>query len=378
MVKVMRGLVTIMMGAGIVTPMLYAAEATNTNATETVFVMTNNADKNEVISFERSADGTFSENNRYDTGGRGSGGIIDPLEAQGALTLNPDHSLLFAANAGSGTLSVFRVHHGALTLTDKVPTGGAAPIAAAQFQNYIYVLNAGGAGSVVAFHFDDDGRLRQIKDSTVFLTSAGSLGSSLTISPDGKFVAVTELVPNHVDTFQIEPNGKLAPIVVNTSTGPGAFAARFAPDGKLVVSETGPAGATNGSATSSYTVLPNGKLSVISKSVPTLGAANCWNAITPDGKYVYESNSGSATIAGFSLGKNGVLTPISGTVVGTNPEGSVNLDIAISSDGKYLFTLNSGAGTVGVFEIRQDGTLSNVGEIPGLTKSDGFEGMAAL
>jgi 6-phosphogluconolactonase len=376
MVRVMRGLLTIMMGVSAVSPVMHAAELQA--QTESVFVMTNAADKNEVIAYERASDGRFYESNRYDTGGRGSGGITDPLEAQGSLTLNPDHSLLFAVNAGSGTVSAFRIHRGALTLADKAPSGGSQPVAVAQFQDLVYVLNSGGAGSVVAFHFDDDGRLRQIKNSTVFLTATVTGGASLTISPDGKFVAVTERLANNVDTFQIKPDGKLAPIVVNPSVGPGAFSANFAPDGKLIVSETGPAGAANASAISSYSVLANGKLSVISQSVPTFGAANCWNAITRDGKYVYVSNAGSATVSGFSIGKGGVLTPVGATVVGTNPEGSTNLDIAVSGDGKYVYTLNSGAGTISIFAIEKDGTLTEAGDIQGLPKSAGFNGIAAL
>jgi len=46
----------------------------------------------------------------FDTEGRGSGGVNDPLESQGSVTLSQDQTLLFAANAASGTISVFRVH----------------------------------------------------------------------------------------------------------------------------------------------------------------------------------------------------------------------------------------------------------------------------
>ncbi|MGH9585896.1 MAG: beta-propeller fold lactonase family protein [Acidobacteriaceae bacterium] len=115
----------------------------------------------------------------------------------------------------------------------------------------------------------------------------------------------------------------------------------------------------------------------MSQSLPTFGAANCWNAITPNGKWVYVSNAGSSTISGFAIGKGGALTPIAGTVVGTNPEGSVNLDIAVSGDNKYLFTLNSGSGTIGIFAIQSNGALTQVDEIGGLPKSAGFNGIAA-
>jgi hypothetical protein len=74
-----------------------------------VFVMTNAADKNEVIALERTANGTLADSVSYDTHGRGSGGITYPLESQGSLTLSHDHSLLFGVNAGSGNITVFCV-----------------------------------------------------------------------------------------------------------------------------------------------------------------------------------------------------------------------------------------------------------------------------
>ena len=46
-----------------------------------VFIMTNAADRNEVISFGRAADGSLQEGHRFATGGRGSGGNNDPLDA---------------------------------------------------------------------------------------------------------------------------------------------------------------------------------------------------------------------------------------------------------------------------------------------------------
>jgi 6-phosphogluconolactonase len=376
MVRGIRGLVTIMLGAGLISPAVSIAQ--HTTGTTTVFVMTNNADKNEIIAYERAADGGLLESHRYDTEGRGSGGVTDPLGSQGSLTLSSDHSLLFAANAGSGTVSVFRVQHGGLSFVDKTPAGGSEPVAVAQWQNLVYVVDAAGSGNVVGFYLRHDGRLQPIQNSTAFLSASGAGGASITISPDGQFLVVTERVANNIDVFRIQADGTLAKTVISPSAGPGAFAASFAPDGKLLVSETGPAGTVNTSAISSYSVLPGGTLSAVSQSVPTFGSANCWNAITPDGKYVYVSNSASSTISGFTIGKGGNLTPIGATVVGSNPAGSVNLDIAVSGDGKYLYSLNSGAGTIGVFAIQSDGTLNNVDEIQGLPKSVGFNGIAAL
>ena len=129
---------------------------------------------------------------------------------------------------------------------------------------------------------------------------------------------------------------------------------------------------------SSYSVLPDLTLSPISAGLPTLGNANCWNAVTPDGRWVYVSNAASSTISGFSIGATGALTPIGATVVGINPTGAVNLDIAVTADGKFLYSLNSGNGTIGIFAIQEDGTLLNVSEANSISANPGFNGIVAF
>jgi 6-phosphogluconolactonase len=376
MTRAVRSIVVALVGIGAVVPALFAVPSSS--GSETVMVMSNAADKNEVIAFRKSHDGQFYEAERYDTGGRGSGGTTDPLGSQGSLKLSDDGNLLFAANAGSGNVSVFRVFQDHLALIDKTPSGGSEPVAITQLHDMVYVLNEGGSGSVVAFRLASNGRLQQIKNSTVYLTADLVGGASIAIRPDGKFVVVAERVSNNIDAFPVKGDGTLGAIVVNHSTAPGVFSALFDTKGVLIVNETGPAGASSASAVSSYTVQANGTLAVITQSLPTYGDANCWNVVTPNGKWVYESNSASSSISGFTIGANGALTPIGATVLVNNPTGSVNIDVATSSDGNYLFSLNTKTGTVGVYSIGSDGTLTTVQEIPGLPPSTGFNGIAAL
>jgi 6-phosphogluconolactonase len=343
-----------------------------------MFAMTNAANGNEIIAYKRNAEGWLEEGKSYPTGGRGSGGTTDPLASQGSLTLSQDHSLLFAVNAGSGDISVFRVHGATLSLLDKAPCGGSEPVAVAQYANLVYVVNAGGSSNVAGFSLDKEGKLKPIAGSVAFLSTGNSGASSLSFSPDGQFLLVTEKVTNSIDVFHVQINGTLGPIKVNPSAGPGAFAVLFAPNGAALVTETGPSGGTNASATSSYSVLANGALSPISISVPTLGAATCWNVVTPDGSFAYTSNAGSSTISGFAIGSTGTLTPLAGTIVGINPGGSTNIDMAVTSDGKFLYTLDSGTGTASIFGINQDGTLTNLGNVGGLSATAGMNGIAAF
>ena len=375
--KVIRTLFMAGLAIGLASPGLSKAQQGDTHSAGAVFVMTNAIDKNEVIAYRRATDGTLQEGGRFATGGRGSGGNNDPLESQGSLRLSEDHSLLFAVNAGSGSISVFSVHGSNLSLVDKVISGGSEPNAVAQHGNLVYVVNVGGSSNVVGFILNN-GTLKQIPNSTRFLSTNTSGAGGLAFSPDGRFLVVVERLTNLIDVFAVQGDRTLSPIVENPSAGPGAFSVSFALDGAALVSETGPSGVPNGSAISSYEVAANGTLSPISTSVPTLGAANCWNVVTPDGRFVYVSNAGSSTISGFAIANTGALTALPGTVVGANPEGSGNLDIAVSSDGKFIYTLNSAAGAIGIFAVQKDGTLLNVGSASGVSPLSGFNGIAAF
>jgi 6-phosphogluconolactonase (cycloisomerase 2 family) len=376
MSKVARGLLTIAFAAGTLTSTMHAADNFLGTA-GTVFVMTNDAAKNEVLAYQRLFDGRLTLKERFATGGRGSGGTTDPLQSQGSLILSQDHNLLFAINSGSGTISSFHLLGGLPILVDQEPTGGSEPVAVAEHDGTVYVLNAGGNGAVVAFRADNLGRLRQIRNSTTHLTATHSGGSSISVSPDGKTLVVIEKIPNNIDTFPIQGDGTLGTVVINHSVTPGAFAAVFTPTGKLIVSENQPGG-TDISSISSYTINPNGGIAAISQGLPTRGDGNCWNVITPDGKYVYVDNSATSTVAGFSVAPDGTLTPIAGTILGNNPAGTINLDLTTSTDGKFLYTINSGTGSISIYRINADGTLLNFGDIDGLPKTVGFNGIAAL
>jgi 6-phosphogluconolactonase len=108
--KALRMLLMAGLAIGLASPTLSNAQDADKYSAGAVFVMTNAVDKNEVIAYRRASDGTLQEAGRFSTGGRGSGGNNDPLESQGSLRLSEDHSLLFAVNADSGSVSVFSVH----------------------------------------------------------------------------------------------------------------------------------------------------------------------------------------------------------------------------------------------------------------------------
>ncbi|HVJ05622.1 MAG TPA: beta-propeller fold lactonase family protein [Candidatus Saccharimonadales bacterium] len=335
-----------------------------------VFVMTNAADKNEIVAYDRAEDGSLRAVGSFATGGTGSGGTIDPLRSQGSLLLSGDHRFLFAVNAGSGTVSAFAVRGSNLRLLSVKSSGGSSPIALAQSGDLLYALNIGGNGNVSGF-FIDDGRLRPIRNSNRNLSGTDTGASSLAFSPDRQHLVVTERTTNKIDVYRVSFDGTLSSAVVSPSSGAVPFAAKFAPNGALVIAE-----ASN--SISSYAVQPDQTLAVITPSLPSLGAATCWNVITPNGRYVYTSNAGTSSLSGFLIGRRGALSPIGATVVATNPTGSTNLDITVSADGKFIYTLNAGTGAIGIFSADRDGSVLSLGTVDGLPAAAGLNGIAAF
>ncbi len=377
MLKSVRGLLAVALCIGAFATRMYAADASGGRGSS-VFVMTNDNVKNEILTYQPSFNGQFVLTHRVATGGRGSGGKTDPLQSQGSLTLSGDHTLLFAVNSASGTVSSFHILNGVPVLVDQEYSGGAFPIAVAEHNDFVYVLNAGGNGAVVGFKADSLGRLHAIQNSSAFLTGLNTGASSISISPNGRWLAAIEKASNSIDVFPVHSDGTLGTVVNNKSVTPGVFATLFTPNGQLIISENQPNSGTDTSSISSYTINTNGTLTAISQSLPTFGNGNCWNIIAPNGKWVYVDNAGTSTVAGFSIASSGALTPVANTILATLPDGDANLDMTVGGNGKYLFNLQSGVGAVGVFTINSDGTLKQLGDIEGLPKSAGFNGIAAL
>ena len=182
--------------------------------------MTNAANGNHIESYARDEDGSLRWVASVPTGGNGSGGTIDPLHSQGSLILTPDHRLLFAVNAASGTVSSFRVNGAHLALADTEDSGGALPSALAQTGDLLYVLNSGGNGNITGFRVNPNGHIQPISHSTRGLSSSSTSPTSLDFSPNGQFLAVVESSTNKVDLFKVFPNGRLSDLVSNSTPEP--------------------------------------------------------------------------------------------------------------------------------------------------------------
>jgi 6-phosphogluconolactonase len=336
-----------------------------------VYTMSNAAAGNSVIVFDRLSDGRLVAAGEVSTGGAGTGA---GLGNQGGLTLTRSERWLLAVNAGSNTLAVLEVRNRGLRLRDVEPSGGSRPISVTEHRGIVYVLNAG-SDSISGFVLGRNGRLTPLPDSTRSLSGAGTDPAQISFSPDGDVLVVTEKATNKIVTFAVDRHGLAGDANIQDSNGETPFGFAFGRRDRLFVSEAF-GGAADASATSSYEVARDGTLRTISASVATNQTANCWVAVTPNGRFAYVTNTGSGSISGYGIDFDGQLELLDadGRTAVTG-DGSAPIDLAITDNGRFLYSLNSGTNAIGVFRVRADGSLSPlpfIGAIPG-----GANGLAA-
>lgn len=336
-----------------------------------VFVTTNGINGNAVKAFRRSADGSLSPLGTFATGGTGVGGTGDPLTSQGAAALSPDHTLLFVVNAGSNDVSVFRIKSDGIKLVDRESSAGSFPVSIAATDNVIYVLNAH-SNSVGIFTYNESGNLRL--RGTAALSAGANGGTEVGVSPNGRWLDVTERLTNTIDAFRIGEDGNLSAPIQSASAGNTPFGFQFTPNGVVVVSEAGSASA------SSYEQSHIGALTAISAAVSNGGqAAPCWLIVDPRGRFAYTANAGGSSISGYAIGNDGALTLLTpGGRTGDLGTGANPLDIDFGGNGRFLYVLKNGTGTVGAFAVNDNGTLTALADTPGLVAQAGFMGLAAF
>jgi 6-phosphogluconolactonase len=293
------------------------------------------------------------------------------LTSQAAAALSPDHKLLFVVNAGSNDVSVFRVKKDGLKLVDRVPSGGVFPNSIAVTEGAAYVLNAT-SNAVGIFSYNESGNLRA--RGTAALSANTSGPSEVRVSPNGRWLDVTERGSNTIDAFRIGEHGNLGAPIKSASVGPAPFGFQFTPRGTLVVSEAGSASA------SSYTQAPDGSLTAVSRSISN-GAqpAPCWLIVDSRGRFAYTANAGGASISGFAIGGDGALTLITpGGRTGELEPGAQPLDIDFGGNGRFIYVLKNGTGSIGAFAVSSDGTLTKLRDTRGDFARSGYMGLVAF
>jgi 6-phosphogluconolactonase (cycloisomerase 2 family) len=314
--------------------------------TSQVFTMSNAAAGNEILIFTHHPRYGLTYTGRVASGGEGTG---TGLGNQGGLILSEHHRWLYAVNAGSDSISVFRVRKGRLTLFDTVASGGEQPVSLTRHKHRLYVLNAG-SDSIAGFKIGYDGGLSPLADSVRSLSGAGTAPAQIGFTPWGDALVVTEKATSQITTFLVDDDGLPGPAIVNPSEGVTPFGFDFDRYGHLLVSEAA-GGLPDASSVSSYEIQEDGTLAALASAVPTTETAACWVEMSRNGRYAFTTNAGSSSISAFKSRRDGSLTLTSDDgVAATTGPGSAPIDLALSNR-NYLFALSAADGTIAAFRV---------------------------
>jgi 6-phosphogluconolactonase len=291
------------------------------------------------------------------------------------LVVHPNRRFVYAANEPENALSAFSIDgSGQLKFLNTVPSRGAGPchVALDKTGKWLFAANYDG-GSVAAFPVHEDGSLGE---AAAFVQHSGSSvnkerqagphAHSVNISPDNKFLLVTDLGLDKVLVYRFDvAKGTLTPNnppFAQVAPGSGPRHLAFARDARFayVINEM------LSTVTAFSYDSTGGKLREIQtlSALPgdfagTSEAAEI--AVHPNGRFLYASNRGHDSIALFAIdSRTGKLTA-QGHV---STQGKTPRNFAIDPTGAILYAANEASGNVVEFRIDQKtGTLTLYGKV---------------
>lgn len=330
----------------------------NSSRSGFIYLQSNEASQNSILVYQQQSDGGLTLQSTVSSGGNGSG---SGLGNQGAITINKNEKWLFAVNAGSNSVSSFRISHsGNVTLSHTISTGGIRPVSVTSHHHYIYVVNAG-SDNISGFHVGANGSLTAIAGSVKSLSATGTAPAQISFSPNGNFLYVTEKATNKITTFPVNVHGVAGAGTSIASTGQTPFGFDIARDKYLIISNAA-MGAAGQSSVTSYNGANSGNLSPVNGAVGNNQAAACWVAVTEHGRFAFITNTASDNISSYYVGLFGGLYVIHAAI----PAGDAPTEIIVAENNVYVYALNSMSHTITGYRRTLLGNLNSIGTTTGL------------
>ena len=333
------------------------------------FYTETNGNSNKLLVFSRYSDGTLKKRGAVATGGQGghqgqpinvmapppvctgNGKGCPALDSQDAIALTPNGKFLFAVNAGSNTVSSFKVTSHGPVLVNQISSGGVFPDSLSVHGNLLYVLNANSL-NIQGMTFSSGGVLHAISGASQPLSPGGTIpGAPRDIHFDntGKWLLVAKLANpmtlspvGTIDTFPVNSSGVAGPAVASDSFTPVPFSIGFDSGDHPIITTLGNPFAFKAGALESYSIGPTGALTHIA-SGSTVGYAPCWDVESSNRKYGYIVNAdilgpAAPSVSTFKLSGNGHFNYMGHTPrLGDEP---LQTDATLSKDGKYLYVIS--------------------------------------
>jgi 6-phosphogluconolactonase (cycloisomerase 2 family) len=295
----------------------------------TIYVQSNRSQpgRNTVMAFRYREGRILKSRGEYKTGGSGSHDLSNSgaLDIEGSIATTPDDRYLFAVNAGSDTVAVFKVaSNGGLRAVAGSPfaSQGKAPASVAFSGGHLFVANKAHDGvrdlrselpSYASFAVSGAGRLTPV--GTPQTAPPRASPTQAFVTPDGGLLLGSDeqggdaFTTGRLRAYLIGADGSLTPgpgtpqdldpaILGSQGTHQVAWAQGLVarPAEHLVY-----AGVANRRLLIVYRYDAAGNLTFV-RSMPNKGSQlPCWNKLSKDGRYLYSGNAGNNSMSVFDL-----------------------------------------------------------------------------
>jgi DNA-binding beta-propeller fold protein YncE len=282
-------------------------------------------------------------------------GVLSPLTppevgtglTSTAAAATPDRRRLYVVNQSSSSVSQFDIGLDG-TLTPKTPDSvatGTTPVAIAVAPDgrHAYVVNQGDR-TVGTYDVDGAGALTLASNAA---TGAGAV--QIALSPDGSSAYVTNFDDATVSQYDVSAGGVLTP------KQPATVAAGSRPAGIAVSPDGASAYVTNqlpsGTITQFSIDASSGELAPKAQPV---GTGSQPRGIVAAAGRVYATNISSNTITQYAADGSGALSELAPAVAAPRTP----FGLALAPDGKSLYVTGFGDATVGQYDVAADGSLA--------------------
>lgn len=252
-------------------------------------------------------------------------------------------------------------------------TSPAVPLTVTSGAQYAYVANSGD-GTVSQFSIgagapgsQTGGLLTPAGTPTVTASATGEGTVYVAVDPSGRYLYAINEVDNAVWQYTIGAAGTanagllsaMSPSNVVIPGAPGPVAISVDPSGRYVYVAN-----SSANTVAQFTIGSNGALSPMSPVSVATDAAPQSLTVDPTGKYLYVANQGTGqggTVTEYSIGTTGGLTALAtpSVAAGASPQ-----SLAVDPTGRYLYVANyDSTGDLYQFTIGPNGVLSPLSPI---------------
>ncbi|WP_295956188.1 beta-propeller fold lactonase family protein [Rhodoferax sp.] len=272
-----------------------------------------------------------------------------------SLSTSADGKFAYVSFLDSSAIGIYTVSSttGALTAFGSGTAQSAGyGLAISPNSKYLYVSNYGDA-SVSQFTIGSSGTLTAMSTASV---AAGVNPYGVAVSPDGLYVYVANSSGNTISQYAVGSTGALAALtpasVSVTGSGTGPVNLAIDPSSKYVYVTL-----ANSAKLAQFSIGTGGVLTSLSPTSVSTGTTPHAVVVGPGGRYVYVTNAGDNTVSQYSI-SSGKLTALPSATVttGTNPRG-----ISTSPSGSYVYVTNYSDATVSSYSVGSSGALTAVG-----------------